>query len=212
MRSPLLPVALAVALAGVVPRSAAALDYRTGVTATTGLLATSQATARSRDGDLFAQFALEGRHLLGPGVALEFWAMNGLAFSPIGSRSGQSYGLRAGIAFEHVTAVVGGFLNVAPGSPAETGLLPSATVVFGNRTLRGVFGLFDRYGVAPLRLGVEYGNYGLAYLPGLGLEASGRFPLHDTLALEGRLLAFQLFSYGVLNATVGLSWTPGAAR
>jgi hypothetical protein len=207
----LLAVAALAAL-GAAPRPAAALEYRTGITATGGLLVTSQLNARTRDADPFLLLALEGRHVLGPGLAVEFWAMDGRALTPIGSRSGQSYGLRAGVAFEHVTALVGGYLNLVPGAPSESGLLPSATVVFGSRTLRGVFGLFDRYGVAPLRLGVEFENFGLAYLPGLGVEATAKFAFDDALALETRLLAFQLVTYGVLNATVGLSWTPGVAR
>ena len=189
---------------------ARALDFKTGMTGWGGLYGQSLSNQTTREGDVFGLLGLEGRHKLGPGVAFEGWAVT----MPVlgaggGSRSGQSYGLRVGVAFEHVTALVGGLVQVAPGSPTETSFLPSITVVAGNETLRGVFGLFDRFGTTPLRLGVEYQQFGLAYVPGLGLEGTAKFPLLPDLAIEGRVLAYQLLNFSAFSTTVGLQWTPG---
>jgi hypothetical protein len=125
-------------------------------------------------------------------------------FSDNGSRGSLDVGLRAGAQFEHVRFLVGPGVNVSPGGGAQW--FPSATVEGGAGDFRAILGLFDRGSLVPLRLGVGFRDWAtLSYLPELGLEATGRLPLSDGLALYGRAFAWWLARVESFDVVIGVS-------
>lgn len=189
---------------------AAAQSYTPGVSGQAGLLVPMNAYPGGLTGVPFLGLGLESRQLFADHVALEFGGLLGFPLSGQMS-AGHKLVARVGWNHEFFTVLAGPLVELAPDTAAPLSILPSLTITAGHKDLRGVFGLFDRYGLAPLRLGVEFGAFGVAYLPALGLEASVKWPLQPGLTLDGRVLAFNLFQYTFASALVGVSWTPGGA-
>ncbi len=150
----------------------------------------------------------EGREQFGP------LALDASVLGLLGPESNQNlYGgtLRAGYNGSRVRALVGVFMNFD--TSAHLQFLPSLTVEAGAGEWRGILGIFDQSGLVPVRLGVAWRDYSLCYLPTLGLEATGLYPLIDALQLEGRAFLYHLVGQEAASLIIGVRWKlPGGAQ
>lgn len=200
---------------------AAASGRGTELGASIGVLATALLHDGGASTEPFALFALDGRWRPGaPGQAgggagwfvADGWALAGPSLQGGAERTSYGFAARAGLSLPYVEALLGPTMHLAPGGPAPLSVLPSATVRAGAGEWRALVGVFDSRGLVPLRVGVEHGAFGAAYVPALGLEAWGRLPLGDGQELYGNVFAYRLFQHLSAAATVGFAWTPSAPR
>jgi hypothetical protein len=155
-------------------------------------------------GAAFGQAALAGTLKPAGPLLIDGWALGGVPFATSGPRGASVFAVRAGIELENVSAVVGPCVNVARGFRPQ--LVPSLTVRAGAGDWRGIVGLFDVFGTAPFRVGAEWRGLGLSWVPSLGVEAHGTWPLASGVGVSASLLASKLLGGRSLQALVEATW------
>ena len=183
--------------------SPARASVATEASASTGIAGSAISYTGGRYGVAFARLALDGQTAFGH-FAIDGWLLGDLPLAGNSTLGSAIAGLRAGVSFPFVSALLGVTMNVQ-GAGLQT--LPSLTLRVGG-DLRGVLGLFDLDGLAPIRIGVEYKDFGASFLAIYGLELHGRYPITPAFAIRGQLLAYQLFGYGTFSALAGVVWSP----
>jgi hypothetical protein len=133
----------------------------------------------------------------------------GLApFESSGTRAAWGGAARLGIDSRYLRALGGVALNASPGASLQ--VLPSLTVEAGSGDWRGILGVFDRSGLVPVRIGIGWRGFTLAYVPVLGAEASASYPLNATWSLQARAFIYTLGAGEAFDAVVGVGYSlPG---
>jgi hypothetical protein len=113
---------------------------------------------------------------------------------------------RVGYTGQTWAARLGATIQLLPGSPAPSLILPSLHLEkhFGDVGI--ALGLFDDTGYAPLHLTFSTRNFFIGYVAPIGATAGIQFEPRDDLWLTIRGLAFRFFNTDTAMVSVGLSW------
>lgn len=193
------------ALAEPPPRALAPQAWR----AQAGVYVSGTSYTGGRWDDAFLSTSVSGHTLLG-GLTLDGGLLSLVPVERGGPGASLSLTARVGYTSERWSFVGGPVLNLAYAASPALQVLPSleGRVRVGAVMLDA--GLFDADGLVPAHVGVEWRDYGLAYVLPLGARAHVQLPLSGALGLRVEGFAFRLGNAHAAMLTVGVAGHPTA--
>lgn len=173
-----------------------------------GLLSTGFAFREGGSRSLFPSVGADGRYRWRK-LLVEGGLMGALPVQD-GPSGGGAATFRVGASGSSLAGSLGASLQIAPG-PAPVSPLPSLLGSARLGPVIGSVGVFDRSGLVPVRIGVEWWRLSLSYLLPLGGEVAARIPTgRSGLEVDARLWGFSLYQVNTFMVAVGVAFDPQA--